>query len=151
MSASRIESTSYQNHGRIKFMRYGHHQTPEGRYVLGVAHCLARPGNVPAVALAWAGAYFAYIARTWEKVALIMTVQGDVHNTLIFVKYLLYSIAMMNVPVHNEHSGQFMLRRQHLGGQSHRIEETKAQCLLELCMMAYIQNSIYKEVLVSHV
>ena len=79
---------------------------PEGSKVLSVTHRRVQTStksDVDIVPLTRVSTALCGCACTRKEVAVVMTMDGEVQNMRIFIKHLLCSVTMVNIPIYDQH------------------------------------------------
>ena len=101
------------------------HERVEGGEVLGVAHPLVRPRHVERVPGAGAAAHLARRAGAREE-ALAEPMQRHKQHRRVVVEDLLRAVAVVDVPVDDEHAPHAVLPHRCARRHRHRVEEAEA-------------------------
>jgi hypothetical protein len=100
VSRAGVKASRYKHDLRVKILYNGHDDCSEGGQVLGIPHGwtqATRPGNVDVKADSVFCATLRWTASSRKKVAVVMTVDGNVQHTWVIVENLLSAIAVMDV------------------------------------------------------
>jgi len=132
---SAVEAARNKHNLRLESPCDRHHNTPERRQILRVAHGRAqvpieRNVNIPAQACLAAALVHGASAR--EEVAVVVSMHRDVQDIRVVVGHLLGAIAVVHVPVHNQNPLQQQVLLQHLRHNRHSVEVAETERLVEL-------------------
>ena len=143
MTGGRVKARRYHHQVRTEFLGDRHDDGAEGRQVLDVAHgrCeAAGEGDVDVEPGAGVGADLLGAAGAGEKVAVIVTVQGNVEDVGVGVEDLLGAVAVVHVKIHDEDTLDVEPMACQLGRDGDRVEKTETPVEKTASKWIYIQS-----------
>mmetsp|Transcript_22932 Transcript_22932/g.58556 ORF Transcript_22932/g.58556 Transcript_22932/m.58556 type:complete len:317 (-) Transcript_22932:697-1647(-) len=120
-----VKARRHNDEVGVELVRDGQQHVVQRADVVAVAHVGAVPGNVDAVALPAPDAHLVHCARARVERAAVVAVDGHVHDRVVVLKDVLRAVAVVDVPVQDEHALRAR-RLRRLGRHRGVVEEAKA-------------------------